>query len=640
MIYSKYNKYIQYIVYISILLILALPLLPLAKPVYAATLDRTILSEGDQTQGQYQAPFGTPAGTFANLNSDDGNASVLYVTTSAIYHTYHMQTFVTTAASIDGVMLSVDWTSGDNSGVVQPYCRINGINYMGTAKGISVATVYQTNTESTFNGVLNKNPATGNAWTANDLNGTNDVEFGILLVNGTNYACATYFKMTVTYTPLSTGTVTTSTTGNITYSGGRCWADFAGEITATGGADATIWGFAWGTTCNSTTPASTQPPDTTSYTANYSYYGTHGAGTFSYTSNLTCCTTYCARAYTMNSVGWSWGNEITFVTMCDPDIDTQPATYVQATTARLNSLVIYDGEQACDVRFGYSTVSGNCTDDHSCTLATCTFNATSYNATTPWIENTYYTGDTPYVDISGLVVDKTYYYCAQIRNDMSCACGGEQSFTTKAVVDEPNTFKGIARSTEVSLFWIKGTGATYTLIRGKTGSYPTGILDGTQVYLDTQTSVVWTNLTPGTTYYLMAWSISGTTYSTSNTTLMITTLGASASTAGLPAPTTPTAWYQAPDYTNVSSIPWFEIVNWWADSFEIPRSTLWFFGALGLALAAGILVYAYGGQKILLTDLVVVIVLGIGIAMKLVTAYLILPFVIIAFAAIALGERL
>ena len=58
-----------------------------------------------------------------------------------------------------------------------------------------------------------------------------------------------------------------------------------------------------------------------------------------------------------------------------PDIITQAATYIGATTARLNSLVINDGGQPADVRFGYSTVSGNCTDGGDCTY--CKFNATN-----------------------------------------------------------------------------------------------------------------------------------------------------------------------------------------------------------------------------------------------------------------------
>lgn len=636
----NYKKYIQYIVYLSILLILVLPLLPFAQPVYAATWTLfpnaagTYTSINGATGIHWQQVDETPA-------DDDGS----YVQQSVgvwayCTDTYNIPDTMPSASEISSI--TIHWRG---RGVLvyggflafvygKSIIYINGIPSYGTPQTLLEAWADYSDTWPT-------NPADGEAWEQTDIN---NLEIGVSLAaydgySYKSYARATQVYIVVNYTAPTVPAVTTSTTSNITYSGtpGRCWTDFSGEITATGGVNPTIRGFAWGTTCNSTIPASTQPPDSTTYTANYSYYGNFGTGVFNYTSNLTCCTTYCARAYAMNSVGWAWGAEEIFVTMCDPDITTLPATYVQATTARLNALIVYDGEQVNDTRFCYGTVTGNCTDGADCTLATC--NCTTYNSTTPWIENTYETGDTPYIDISLLITNTTYYFCAQVRNDMSCRCGGQLTFTTSTGINEPTNFKGIASAEEISLFWVKGSGATYTLIRGKIGSYPSSTLDGSPVYLNTQTSIVWGNLTPGTTYYFRAWGLSGTTYSTSNITLIITTLGIAPGTSNMPTPTTPSTFYSTPDSTRMSNIPFYGLINWWAESFEIPYSTLWFVVAILVSVAAGIFTF-WKSQKVFLACIVVAVFMGLSSFMGLSPMWLLLPFILIAFTALALGERL
>lgn len=622
--YKQYKKSIQIILSTVIVLVLALSSLPFAQPVWADTETETVAGEGSLIEGNYK---GAPADwTGMNLNDDD--TSYLGNDGTDSYHTYNFTDFTGIAASISDVALTGRIQTCSGYCYAKFVCRIGGVNYLSSQQS---STVWATKIVN-----WSTNPATGLAWTASAINAA---EFGAYLHNDTgtdNAARLTYLSLTVTYTPLVAPTVTTSAATSISANTTHCFATMNGAITATGGENASQRGFAWGTTCNSTTPASTQAPPAT-YSTNWTEGGSFGTGTFSYTTNLTCCTTYCYRAYARNSVGWAWGNEITFVTMCNPSIQTLPATYVQATTARLNVLVIYDGEQACDVRFLYSTVSGNCTSATTCSTSTC--NSTSYNGTTPWVNNTYTTGQTPYVDLSGLATSKTYYFCSQIRNDVGCRCGGQLSFTTSSGVNVPTNFKGIARPREISLFWIKGSGSTYTLVRGKIGSYPSSITDGTQVYLDTQTSVVWTGLTPGTTYYFIAWGKSDSVYSTSNITLMITTLGAAAGTDPMTTPPTPTQFYQSPDYTQMSNIPFYDLVNWWAESFEIPYNTLWLVVAILASIAAGIFTF-WKSQKVFLSCVVVAVFTGLGSFMGLLPLWLIVPPLIISATSIALGERI
>ena len=97
-------------------------------------------------------------------------------------------------------------------------------------------------------------------------------------------------------------TVTTSAASGI----GGISATLNGDITATGGANATIRGFKYSTT-NGFDPATSG--------TDFSEAGNFSSGTFSLsTSSLTSTTTYYAVAYATNSVGTSYGTQVSFTT--------------------------------------------------------------------------------------------------------------------------------------------------------------------------------------------------------------------------------------------------------------------------------------------------------------------------------------
>ena len=96
--------------------------------------------------------------------------------------------------------------------------------------------------------------------------------------------------------------VSTTNLSNITING----AVSGGIITSDGGANITARGVVWSTSQNPTIALTTKTID--------------GAGTGSFTSlisNLISNTTYYVKAYATNSVGTSYGNEITFTTVVD-----------------------------------------------------------------------------------------------------------------------------------------------------------------------------------------------------------------------------------------------------------------------------------------------------------------------------------
>ena len=110
---------------------------------------------------------------------------------------------------------------------------------------------------------------------------------------GTSYGADLTFTTGVT-----TPTVTTSTATSITTTG----ASSGGNVTANGGASVTARGVCWSTGVNPTTTDSKT---------------TDGSGTGTFTSTISGCvpgTEYHYRAYATNSVGTSYGADLTFTT--------------------------------------------------------------------------------------------------------------------------------------------------------------------------------------------------------------------------------------------------------------------------------------------------------------------------------------
>ncbi len=501
------------------------------------------------------------------------------------------------------------------NGTMSSYCRIGGVLYTGTSTttrfaGVSLAKIWNTN------------PATGLAWTAADISSADFGCYGSGIHNGEGLVIAfSDTSVIVTYI-LATPSITTNDADEPTYSGGSYNATVNADITSDGGATVDLEGFVWGTTSNSTNPLNIPPPAT--YTTNNTMAGS-GVGAFEYNiGGLTKGTTYYYRAYAHNSQGWVYGDEKSFTALNDPSITTSAVSQITSSTARLNSLVSSDGGQECGVRFLRGTATG------------------VYTSNTTLVSG-YETGELPYADISGLAVATTYYVRAEITNDVSTQLGAEITFTTDSGVSAPTNLKSIPSATSVSLTWTKGTGSNKTLILLKKGSYPTSKTDGTQAYFDTKSSTVKTGLTSGTTYYVMAWGETSGLYSTANTTTMFTTVAGSSTdttVAEIDTPPSNDLWFQSPDYTNMQYMPFYEIVNFMLDSFEIPKSTGWYMLALLISVTIGIVFYSSLGNHNLFLSIMAVgaVIIGMSV-LKLVPLWNIVPFAIIAVVGIFVGER-
>jgi len=295
--------------------------------------------------------------------------------------------------------------------------------------------------------------------------------------------------------------------------------------------------------------------------------GTFAVGTYSQTiSGLVADTLYYFRAYAVNDIGTDYGLWLYFRTLDFPTCTTNDATYVSSTGARLNGKLVSDGGEDCECRFQYGFAAG------------------VYTFETDWLTDKA-TGSSFYADVDDLVSDTTYYFRAQARNGAGVSNGDELSFTTSWELLPPTAFSSHATSgTEISLLWVKGGGSDNTLIRAKTGSYPSTTDEGTQVYFGQGSSISVTSLTPGTSYYFSAWSESGGDYSAEYAKTMTTTLAGSPVTEPTN-PDEPSGWFQIPSTARITGMPFYGWVNNVFDKYELPHVTGW----VALALLASAL---------------------------------------------------
>ncbi len=259
-----------------------------------------------------------------------------------------------------------------------------------------------------------------------------------------------------------------------------------------------------------------------------------------------------------------------------PTVATNAATYVAYSTARLNSSLVSDGGEACDVRFQYRESGGAWTDNE-----------------TVWILDTYTTGQTPWVDVASLTSNTLHNFRVQAKNSEGTIVSGVGvDFITTDTVGVTTNLKAYPMPTYVLLTWTKGAGNTETTIRYSETTYPTDETEGIEGYEGVLSSHAVTGLTSGHTYYISAWGKSGTTYSDTYDTVMTTTIAGEAAGEAPGAPDMPPTWFQSPDYTVLSKIPFYGQVNDLFDDYEIPKASGWFFSTILVCIGFGIIVLA------------------------------------------------
>jgi uncharacterized protein (TIGR02145 family) len=233
---------------------------------------------------------------------------------------------------------------------------------------------------------------------------------------------------------------------------------------------------------------------------------TNGTGTGSFSSSITGLTQnakYYVRAYAINSIGTSYGNEISFTTgaIVVPTLTTTAVTSITTTTAVSGGIITADGG-------GSVTARGVCW-------------ATTANPTTANSKTTNGTGTGSFSsNLTGLQAGTTYHLRAYATNSAGTGYGDDLTFTTSAVIPTltTTTVSGIGQTTATSGGNVTASGGAAITEKGvcwSTSSGPTisgsHTSDGTGT--GTFTSSI-TGLTTGTLYYIRAFATNsvGTAY--------------------------------------------------------------------------------------------------------------------------------
>lgn len=214
----------------------------------------------------------------------------------------------------------------------------------------------------------------------------------------TNGTGTTYGDLITLSTPAVAPTITTTVITGLT----AIAATSGGTISSDGGAAITARGVVWNTSTNPTLANAKTVDGTTT-------------GTF--TSNLTGLTpntNYYVKAYATNSVGTTYGNEVTFKTLLAiPTVGTNAVTNVTSTTASCGGNVTLDNGAPVTAR-------GVCW-------------STSQNPTTSDSKTSDGTGTGIFTSsITGLNPNTTYYFKAYAINSVGTGYGTQFSFTTTA----------------------------------------------------------------------------------------------------------------------------------------------------------------------------------------------------------------
>lgn len=562
----------------------------------------------------------TTATKYVYLNSDDGDGTYLNMVgtaTTPLSHNFSYSASAATSISSVTLYFKVRYMSAGND-AISTYATIGGTTYY------QETNVVDDTSYTLYSTTWAVNPATGLVWTLATINAAT---FGLEFQGTYRW---TYAYMKVIYASSTLPTVVTLDVTDI----GLTYASLNGEITDYGASTIDERGFVWDTTSHSVNPGNVDHTATL-YSQNWVEAVSATNGSFYHVPILVSDTTYFYRACAHNSSGWTYGEEMTFRTIGTPTVTLLDASQVALVTARLNAIITYYGNQNCDVRFGWDTV-------------TQAANANLYTYHSDWVNDTYITGDHPYVDISNLVVGTTYFFNVQVRNDFTTVQGTEDTFVTgTGALSPPTNLMAKPEMAALNLSWAKATNATGTLIRYSYAAYPATTTTGIQAYPPVGdasggggTSYRLTGLTSGRTVFISAWSYSNGTYSATYTTQLATTLAADENVTAISKPKDIAKWMLEPNSANLQKLPGHQLISNVATDYSIPETTLWFIIGIVLSVAFAGFVWAYDENHSPMAAMVALCI-GIsgGIAAGIYSGWMLAFVVLLGIGALAIAWR-
>jgi len=290
-------------------------------------------------------------------------------------------------------------------------------------------------------------------------------------------------ELSITTLTLAPGLTTLELTGVTSTA-----ANSGGNIADDGGAEITARGVCWSTNQNPTIADSKT---------------TNGTGSGSFTSSITGLTTgatYYIRAYATNSIGTSYGNQLSLTVPSLPVITLNPISDYTATIANCSAEITSDGGSPVTERgFVRNTSPNPTTSDY-------------------WVKRG--TGSGSFTGILDLLPNTTYYVRAYAKTSNGTAYSNQETFTTPVSAPSllTNVLTNITATTATSggrIYYDGGREITAKGVCWNTSDYPTiadfKTNDGTGPA--NFTSPI-TGLTPGRAYFLRAYATNsvGTSY--------------------------------------------------------------------------------------------------------------------------------
>jgi hypothetical protein len=430
---------------------------------------------------------GTTSGTFSGSITGLTAGTTYYVrayATNGIGTGYGTaQSFTTSASSFNNPVLASTTSAtsitsnsailGGNvtdEGTTQVSAR--GLVY-GTSSGSSTSTVSLGSGAGTFTSTLT-GLAQGTTYYVRSF-ATN--------AQGTAYGTETSFTTQTTPTVSVTATPTSLTTTS---------AVGGGTISSAGGATITTSGLVWGVSTNPEITLTTKTIDGTT------------SGTFtSSITGLTQGTAYHVRAYATNSIGTSYGPDITFTTLTTPTVSaTATVTSITGTTATSGGTITADGGASVTARGVVWDTNAN----PVVSLTTKTSDATGTGSFTS--------------SLTGLSIATTYYVRGFATNSVGTVYGPEVSFSTPNTATLTSTTSSTITSYTAILGGVlSSTGGASTSISisystdSNFGTSSTGSIQSNINSAGTYTATI-SGLAASTTYYAKAFATNsaGTTY--------------------------------------------------------------------------------------------------------------------------------
>jgi len=378
--------------------------------------------------------------------------------------------------------IDLTWTRGDGDQVIVVAKQDNAVDADPQDGTSYIADAQFGNGDEIGNGNYVVYTGTGTSVSITGLSASTTYHFAVYEYNDTDFC---YLTPAATVSAVTYGLATVETRDMVDVN--MTDAQGEGEVISENGSPVTERGLCWSTSQNPTTA------DT---------HASNGTGVGTYTVDLTglsANTTYYVRAYAINSVGTSYGDNVTFTTDSGlPEVTTNSVSSI--TTAVAEGEVTDEGSSSVTER-------GICW-------------STSPNPTTTDTHASNGTGTGTYtVNLTGLTANTTYYVRAYAINSEGTSYGDNITFTTEndmpevvtssvssittdAVAEGEVTDEGSSSVTERGICWSTSPNPTTADTHDSNG---TGI--GTY-------SVNLTGLTSNTTYYVRAYAInsSGTSY--------------------------------------------------------------------------------------------------------------------------------